>query len=513
MNIKRRSIKEIAAGHASCASLKASKTASIKSAQKKSAPKAQKVKKVNPPKSEGSPDIIFADGSTLGKNKSKKEKTAAKTKTAAKKSEKKNSSKTSTEEKDKTKGLIIPALAVVLCLFVFVFASQAGWIDTFLTPSSRSVKTTEETTSEQETTTKQKETTTEKKTTTEKTTEETTTEETPSTYVIDVNLAYNQVIIYERGEKLFEGSDDSTYKDDYFDLIPLQVFSCSPGVDGATPTGTYYLGDRSDWCFMVGDVYTQYATRIDDAIMFHSIPYYSKDPGDIETYEYNILGYDASSGCIRLNVRDASWIFYNCEEGTEVNIYYDWSVYSPVEPNPTYQIPSDIPQLSGWDPTDTYYSTNPWLTYSPSLTNDNVSIPAGSSADYLIASFGPTDDYGNNLANYFYTDGGYDLYTAGTYYTNAHIDVGPISFSCPITITVTGVYYPESDYDWSSDEDSGYDWSDDSYDNNDYNWGYQEDTESYNYGWSYENDTESYNEDYNSSETESYNEDGWYVEE
>lgn len=345
----------------------------------------------------------------------------------------------------RNKFFIIPAIVVILCLGGFVVASQAGIIKTFLTPAKYKQAATQETESTQETTTPQ-ETTTVKETTT--TTEEETTEAVElHRFVINVNLAYNVIQIYERGELLSTGSDPKDPSDDEYNYTPYIAFSCSPGIDGATPTGTYELGDRSAWCFMVGDVYTQYATRItDDGIMFHSIPYYTENPGDIETNEYNILGYDASSGCIRLNVRDAAWIFNNCEKGTQVNIFYDWSDYGPLNPEPTYTIPTDISQLAGWDPTDVYYSNNPWLSYNAYLTNTSVSLPAYSSVDSLIAAVCPTDQYGNNLANYFYTAGGYYLDTPGTYYTTAYIDIGNLSFSYDLTITITESYSNDSYY-------------------------------------------------------------------
>ena len=359
-------------------------------------------------------------------------------------------------------GLIIPALVVILCIALFAVASQAGWIQSFLTPPEKLIKNT----TMPETTTTVPETTTEKPTTTkETTTEETTTEFVPSYYVINVNLAYNVVTVYERGEKLSDGWDPKDPLDDEYDLHPVIAFTCSPGIDGATPTGTYYLQGRAAWCFMVGDVYTQYATRIVDDVMFHSVPYYKEDPSTLETDQYNILGYEASSACIRLNVRDAAWIFNYCAEETEVNIFYNWDYYGPLDPEPIYRIPEDIPQLAGWDPTDVYSSGNPWFSYSAGLTSDNVTLPCYSSVDSLIAAIGPTDHYGNNLASHFSTDGNYNLDYPGVYTTTGYINVGNLSFSFPITITVTEevaeeYYYNEDgyeEYDETGYDETGYD--------------------------------------------------------
>ena len=376
---------------------------------------------------------------------------------------------TSKDKKNIKWSLIIPALAVILCLGLFSVASYAGWIQTFLTPDEKLVKVT----TEEETTTTEEETTTkEPETTTETTTEETTTEFIPSYYIIDVNLAYNVVTVYTRGEKYSDGWDPDDPLDDLYDRTPAIAFVCSPGVDGATPTGRFYLQERAAWCLMIGDVYTQYATRIQDDVMFHSIPYYTQNPGDIETEQYNILGYNASSACVRLNARDAFWIFNNCAYGTEVNIFYDWDNYSPITPEPIYTIPTDIAQLKGWDPTDIWSAGNPWLYYSAFLSYDTVELPQYSSVNTLLAHLGPTDKYGNNLSNYFYTDGGYNLDYPGTYTTTGHIKIGNLSFSFPITIIVTGEIAEEyyySDYDYSDYNDYSYDdYSDDDYGYDDY---------------------------------------------
>jgi len=285
-----------------------------------------------------------------------------------------------------------------------------------------------------------------------------------------VNLGYNRVTVYSRGEKLNDGYDPKDPKDDEYDLTPVIAFTCSPGLDGSTPTGTFYLQDRNGWCLMIHDVYTQYATRIVDDVMFHSIPYLSQDPGDLATYDYNILGSDASSACIRLNVRDASWIFNNCAYETEVNIFYDYTYPGPIDPEPIYQIPEDMDPLSRWDPTDVYSAGNPWLTYEAYLSYQDVQLPCYSSPDALIAALGPTDEYGHNLSGYFHTDGGYDLQTPGTYTTTGHIDIANCTFTFPITITVTEEWADNTDgyYDengnfiyYETYDDSGDDYSDD----------------------------------------------------
>lgn len=563
-NIQHRSLNGSGQKYKSASSLKATNTTYVKTTKKSTRP-AQTVKATD------QKQVKSAAAATAAAVQSKKTAEAAQAKKATSAQTKKTaetkkqdtseksvksilepafltrkSSRTSSSAKKTSRfnyrwSMLIPAIAVILCLALFVVASQAGWIQTFLTPESRRVvketaPTEPETTTQKETETQ---TTTVEETTTETTTEETTTEFVPSYYVINVNLGYNRVTVYSRGEKLNNGADPKDPHDDEYDLIPEIAFTCSPGLDATTPTGTFYLQNRTTWCLMIHDVYTQYATRIVDDVMFHSIPYLSENPGDLATYDYNILGQDASAACIRLNVRDAAWIFNNCPEGTEVNIFYDYTWPGPIDPEPTYQIPEGLDPLSGWDPTDVYSGGNPWLTYEPYLGSQDVTLPCYSAPDTLIAMVSPMDDYGNNLANYFYTDGGYDLTTPGTYQTTAHIALGTYAtYNFPLTITVTEEYadntlgyydeygdfiYYETYEEEGADDGSGDEYSDGNDDGTgeDYDYWYSEEEggeESWNeeyYGYDAagpEGEDIYYSEDTGYVDDSGYVDDGSYVE-
>jgi hypothetical protein len=124
--------------------------------------------------------------------------------------------------------------------------------------------------------------------------------------------------------------------------------------------GVYQTPSRYRWLPLYGGVYGQYATRIHKSILFHSVPYYSQNPGDLEYEEYNKLGTSASLGCIRLCVRDAKWIFDNCPVGTTVELYDDANDPGPLgKPVPlTIDVNSEN---RGWDPTDPDPG-NPWST-------------------------------------------------------------------------------------------------------------------------------------------------------
>ena len=91
-------------------------------------------------------------------------------------------------------------------------------------------------------------------------------------YYIKVNLEQNVVTIYSKDE-------DGEY------TIPVRAMVCSTGK--ATPTsGTYTIPnrkwDRWTWGQMVGNVWAQYYVRIKGSILFHSVPYTSKDKSTLE---------------------------------------------------------------------------------------------------------------------------------------------------------------------------------------------------------------------------------------
>ena len=180
-------------------------------------------------------------------------------------------------------------------------------------------------------------------------------------YYIKVNLEQNVVTIYSKDE-------DGEY------TIPVRAMVCSTGK--ATPTsGTYTIPnrewDRWTWGQMVGNVWAQYYVRIKGSILFHSVPYTSKDKSTLEYWEYDKLGTKASAGCIRLTVQDAKWIYDNCKDGSKVEFYSDPNP-GPLG-KPTAQKISDDEEVRGWDPTDPD-NDNPWMDYTRP-TNKNT-VPA-----------------------------------------------------------------------------------------------------------------------------------------
>lgn len=167
-----------------------------------------------------------------------------------------------------------------------------------------------------------------------------------SPYLFKVNRTQNIVIAYSK-----DANGEYT--------VPAKAMVCSVGMDGKTPTGTFQTpGTKYEWRLLSGNVYGQYATRINGPYLFHSVPYFTKDKGDLEYEEYNKLGEAASLGCIRLSVEDAKWIYENCPAGTTV-IIYDSDEKEPLSrPAPT-KIDTNNTACRGWDPTDPD-GNNPW---------------------------------------------------------------------------------------------------------------------------------------------------------
>lgn len=164
-------------------------------------------------------------------------------------------------------------------------------------------------------------------------------------YYITVNVQANTVTVYTLDEKGYYS-------------IPCKAMICSTGP--ATPTsGVYGLGEQHRWHYLFGDVYGQYTTQITGNILFHSVPYtVYGDPSSLEYWEFDKLGTASSMGCIRLQVKDAKWIYDNYSSIYAVEFYND------PEPGPLGKpeapLISDNEACRGWDPTDPD-PNNPWL--------------------------------------------------------------------------------------------------------------------------------------------------------
>lgn len=165
-------------------------------------------------------------------------------------------------------------------------------------------------------------------------------------YVIRVNRCLNTVTIYE----IEEGHGEK----------PIKAMACSTGKPWhPTALGTFKTSDYYDWRLMCGDCYSQYAVRFNGMMLFHSVPYDTMKPDSLWSAQYNMLGEYASSGCVRLAVIDAKWIYDNCKKGTKVVVYDNPNNPGPLgKPDPV-RLDLNSP-YKGWDPTDPN-EDNPWI--------------------------------------------------------------------------------------------------------------------------------------------------------
>ena len=166
------------------------------------------------------------------------------------------------------------------------------------------------------------------------------------TYYIKVNYTANCVTVYKK--------DDSGNF-----TIPVKALICSTG--SATPrSGVYKTSSKYRWHQLNGGVFGQYCTRITGHILFHSVPCSSNTPDSLKYGAYDKLGTTASSGCVRLTVEGAMWIYSNCPSGTYVE-FYSSSNPGPLGKPSAKKISSNV-ACRNWDPTDPD-PRNPWHNY------------------------------------------------------------------------------------------------------------------------------------------------------
>ena len=165
-----------------------------------------------------------------------------------------------------------------------------------------------------------------------------------SKYYMEIIRNQNTVIVYELDNNK-----------EYTKIA--QVFPCSTGKNGSTPTGIFYTKKGYSWGSLIHGLWGQYYTVITGDILFHSVPYEAMSKDSLEWEEYNKLGNSVSAGCVRLSVADAKWIYDNCPSGTKLKIY-DGELPNGVIKPIALKIDENSP-FRGWDPTDPDIN-NPW---------------------------------------------------------------------------------------------------------------------------------------------------------
>lgn len=225
-------------------------------------------------------------------------------------------------------------------------------------------------------------------------------------YLIKVNRIQNCVTIYTQ-----DNSGEYT--------VPYKAMVCSTGrILSYTPTGTFKTSSKYTWRLMVDGTHSQYATRFNNGILFHSVPCYAPKKDQLEYEEFNKLGSPASLGCVRLSVADAKWIYDNCPYGTTVVVYDDANSPGPLGKPSMIKIPADSP-YKGWDPTDPD-ANNPWNAFGPAINASDITIVAGQ-MNNILSMITATDTCGNDISSSVNVSGDYNLNAVGTY--NIHLSV------------------------------------------------------------------------------------------
>lgn len=219
--------------------------------------------------------------------------------------------------------------------------------------------------------------------------------------------------------------------------IPVIKFVNSTGKYNRTPLGSFHVYQKySTWKLMNGNVYTQNAVRFNKGVMSHSECYSAERKDMLSWEQFNKLGEQASSGCVRTMAADSQWIYEHCKIGTPVivsdTIEYDGVTYAdPWEIPHTVTIPADSP-YKGWDPTDTDLD-NPWQDLRPVLYIafntagiKTIELPVGATEKDLRMSFElakaegvpycpETTEFGLTMPYAIEIYGVYDLNTPGEY--------------------------------------------------------------------------------------------------
>lgn len=221
-------------------------------------------------------------------------------------------------------------------------------------------------------------------------------------YYVKVNRVMNCITVYGMDE-------NGKYS------IPVKAMVCSVGREGQeTPLDISKTSDKYEFHPMVDGTYAQYAYRFNvGGILFHSVPYFTKNKDDLETDQFNKLGSPASLGCVRVCVRDALWLQENLPVGTSVEVYDDVTTPGPLGKPEMIKIPEDSPYAK-WDPTDPD-ENNPWHAFGAAIEGvSDVSIKAGDVFD-PAAGVTAKDTCGNDITQRLVITGTYDCNTPGQY--------------------------------------------------------------------------------------------------
>ena len=137
--------------------------------------------------------------------------------------------------------------------------------------------------------------------------------------------------------------------------VPVKSMRVSVGLPSTpTPTGTYTLYRSARWQALMGPSWGQYGTHVYGAglggIFVHSIACSYANSYNVPASAYNMLGYPASHGCIRVCVADAKWVYDHCN-GATITIF-DGNYNANEAMKGPLGRRALVPMTGSYDPTD-----------------------------------------------------------------------------------------------------------------------------------------------------------------
>lgn len=217
-----------------------------------------------------------------------------------------------------------------------------------------------------------------------------------NSYLIKVNKSNNFITVYKK-----DSNNDYT--------VAYKTFRCS--VNANVPTGSSKILEKFVWRMLDSNQYAQYTSKIGATIYIHSVPYSSDKNSSLITDAYNNLGNTAKIGSIYLSVADSKWIYENCKNDTDVEVYED----AAETPAIALADKVTLPFGTGYDPTDLEASNKvvqKKIDYLKGVKDKEVAL--GSSIN-LWEGIYAVDVEGNDITSYVSISGSVNTSEAGRY--------------------------------------------------------------------------------------------------
>lgn len=130
---------------------------------------------------------------------------------------------------------------------------------------------------------------------------------------LSCNTVYGNSLVLYRNSMILVAINDNK--------IPIATFSVSCN-EYKTPLGKHKISQKLRWHELFGNCFAQYNLRFGKHVLLHSVLYREKYNGlSLINKTYNgILDRDQSSGCVRLRVRDAKWLYDNIKIGDTIEV-------------------------------------------------------------------------------------------------------------------------------------------------------------------------------------------------